>query len=72
MIKKKQGMRALNIAVPADLHDMLKRLAIEEDLTATSIIIQYLQYLQKKHYSHRKVLNEQSDSDFEITPGKSR
>ena len=63
---RKKGTKGLNVNLPLDLYVMLKKLSIDKRITISSIIIQYLQYLKNKHHKSRKVLNEDSTSDFEL------
>lgn len=67
-----QGKLKLNMNIPAELHIMLRKLAIEKRLTATAIIVQYLQYLQAQHYKQRDALNENSPKTFKLDDGKPR
>lgn len=69
---KNLGKKSINMDIPADLYDMLRKLCVDTGLTATSIVVQYLEYLQKQHYKRRQVLNEHSESDFKLDEGKSR
>ena len=65
-----KGKMSLNMYVPADLHEMLKNLSLETGLSATSIVIQYLEFLQAQHPSKRKVLSEKSTTTFKLDTTK--
>ncbi len=65
-LKKKTGNKALMIRIPADLHDVLKRLALDNETSATHIITEYLRFLQKQPHRIRKVLNEDSETDYKL------
>ena len=69
-MKKKPVKKRLNVEVSIDLHDMLKKLCVDTGLTATEIIVQYLEYLQKKHYKQRQVLDESSTTEFKLDERK--
>jgi hypothetical protein len=51
---KTKGSKTLIVRIPVDLHDMLKRLANEMNVTITYVIVNYLKYLKTKHYRDRK------------------
>jgi hypothetical protein len=61
-----KGLKSFHAWIPADLHDMLKKLSTDIDTSAKDIFVQYLRYLQKKHYKERKILNEDSEEEFDI------
>lgn len=61
-----RGKKALNIDLPIELHDILKKVAIENGLTVTAVIVQYIQYLRQKRYNQRKALNGKSKANFTL------
>lgn len=64
--KKALGHKALHVQIPAHLHNMLKKISVDAQLNITEIIVQYLEYLNKKHYTKRDPLHENSTSDFNV------
>jgi len=72
MVQRKQGKKALNVMIPADLHDMYAKLCIDLGITKTEGIVEYFQYLKKTYYKHRQVLDEKSDADFKLDARKSK
>lgn len=44
---KREPQKCLNIRISARLHDMLKKLSVDAQLSCTDIITQYLEYLRK-------------------------
>lgn len=68
--KSKEGVKALNIRIPAKLYDMYAKLCIDEGITKTEGIIRYFEYLAKMHNWNRRALNEQSKQNFSISDGE--
>lgn len=66
---KAKGTKTLIVRVPAELHDMLRRLAVEMDVTITHLILQYLRYLRAKDHRERKK-HTLSIHNANITAGK--
>ncbi len=64
---KKQGTRMVNIRVPEHLYIMLKRLCVDENITMTSVFVQYLGYLKNKTSRDRRLLNATvQKTDFKL------
>lgn len=63
---KKQGVKALYIRIPADLHEMLAKLAIDTGLSSQEIIVRYLKYLKKYHAKQRTPLDDEQKGDFTL------
>lgn len=70
-MNKKQGVKALYIRIPADLHEMLAKLAIDTGLSSQEIIVRYLKYLKKFHAKKREPLNDKRKGDFSLDAGES-
>jgi hypothetical protein len=68
-LKKNIGVKALMLRIPADLHEMLKRMAVDNDTSVTHIITDYLRWLQKQPIKRRKPINEDSITDYELDVG---
>lgn len=51
---KSRGSKTLIVRVPAELHDMLKKLASQMNVTITYLIVNYLRYLKNKDYRERE------------------
>ena len=67
-----KGKKALNIELPIELHNALKKTAIDHGITVTAVIIQYIQFLQQKPVRQRKILNEQSETSFKLDGAATR
>lgn len=67
---QRQGYHRLTIDIPLDYWIILKKVSVESGLTLTSIVIQYIKYLQGRQNKKRFILDEHKDSDFELGPGK--
>lgn len=65
-VNKRLGKRSINLDVPADLYDMYAKLCIDLGITKTEGIVRYMRYLQKQHYKHRRVLDEESPQSFKL------
>lgn len=60
------GTKQLHVYIPNELHDMLRRLSIQTGISATQIIVRYLEYLKSHHYKKRTPLDEQCDEVFKL------
>ncbi len=56
----------LTVRLPRGLHNMVKKLAIDENVTVSAIVVKYFQYLQAKEFRERGryILNEHSSITF--------
>ncbi len=62
----KYGTKTLSMLIPVDLHDMLRKTAINNGLTSKEVIMQYLEYLKKQDYKQRTLINAKTKTDFKL------
>jgi len=54
------GAKPLRVNIPNELHTMLKKTAIDHNITISKIIIDYLLFLNKFHHKTRRLINEKT------------
>lgn len=60
------GKKTIHVQVPANLHLMVHKLACDEGISITEIIVRYLKYLRAKPYRERRLLDAKSAPDFTL------
>lgn len=60
------GLKALNINIKKEYHDMLRKMAANRDISITEIISRYLEFLYAKHYTQRKEFNGKPQNEFDM------
>lgn len=63
---KEEGKKVINVKVPTSLYIMLKKMAIDNGITITYILVSYLRYLRKINYAKRRALDEHSRITFKV------
>lgn len=69
---KKRGKRALNLDIPENLYNMFAKLCIDAGITKTEAIVRYINYLQQQRHGSRRLLDEDSKSNFKLDEGEPR
>lgn len=56
----------LSVDITKEQHKLLRKISLDRDVSIREIIEQYLEYLSALPSRERKLLNGQSDSNFDI------
>ena len=63
-IKKAMGKKTIYCQVPAELHDVARKVALDNGMTVTGLVTAYFQYLRALNFRRRVPLNKWSKHDF--------
>ncbi len=64
--KYPDGKRALTVNLPINCYNFLRRVALDNDISVTEIILQYVKYLQKQKRHKKKIIRENSTIEYLI------
>jgi hypothetical protein len=62
-LKGHQGFKILHARIPAALHTLARKIALDHGTTLTAMIVDYILFLKKKHPSYRRPLDERDPKD---------
>lgn len=69
---RKSTQRSITLNLEADIHLTLKKISAETRMSMTEIVSQYIRYLRKQRNKKKGLLNEHTESEFELDREESK
>lgn len=63
---RKPTQRSVTLNLEADIYLALKSISAENRISMTETVSQYIRYLKKKRSKKKGLLNEHTESEFEL------